>query len=240
MKSISIICGFPVQDDDTNAEIPTVFQCICMLDSSTLWLVFQPNQQIVCAWNSTHNRGTICVAWGRIRAGIPNSFSFQKGKGILKMFRQFKAEGGKILQNQKCRVFKNGMCSEQRWRWTTMHTYLAAHNYRSGPLFEFPHLCSLLINWDKKNQIILSQKRQITWSILIPRPWLSWGQYTWSTLEEGTHSPLSLFVQSKLQRSRSEIRRINNQPYSIIQLTSGHVFEAGRRVRCCGNQIAVA
>lgn len=45
---------------------------------------------------------------------------------------------------------------------------------------------------------------------------------------ERIHKPTLPFVQSEPQRSRSEIRGINNQPYSIILLTSGHVFEAGR------------
>lgn len=47
---------------------------------------------------------------------------------------------------------------------------------------------------------------------------------------ERIHKSTLPFVQSEPQRSRSEIRGINNQPYSIILLTSGHVFEAGRSV----------
>lgn len=176
-----------------------------MWASSTLWLAFQPNQQIVCAWNSTHNTGTICVAWGRIRAGIPNSLCFQKGRGIPKMFRQFKVVGGDSCRSKGAECTKM-VCAEsgddtepkhtQAWLHTTteipqklnISIYATITQHKWVYCFQLPK---------KKKINPLSQNWQpIRWSILIssyngvPRkhPSDCWAQYTWSTLKEGTHT----------------------------------------------------
>lgn len=213
-----------------------------MWASSTLWLAFQPNQQIVSAWNSTHNTGTICVAWGRIRAGIPNCF--QKGRGIPKMFRQFKAEGGvgRILQKQKCRVYKNGVDTEPKRIQVWLHTTTEMPQKLNIPIYVAitQHKC---VNWEQqtKKKKKKSSPYHRTGSQLdgqywypVPTEFLRNTPVTEHNTpdlhlkRERIHKPTLPFVQSEPQRSRSEIRGINNQPYSIIGLTSGHVFEAGR------------
>lgn len=174
-----------------------------MLASSTLWLAFQPNQQIVCAWNSTHNTGTICVAWGRIRAGIPNSLCFQKGRGIPKMFRQFKAGGGESCRSKSAECTKmvraeSGDDTEPQRTQVWLHTTTEMPPKLNIPIYSAitQHKC---VNWEQQTKKInpLSQNWQpIRWSILItssnrvPRkhPRDCRAQYTWSTLKEGTHT----------------------------------------------------
>lgn len=116
MKSISIIHGFLLQDDDTGTMFQLCFSAnVRMLDSSTLRLTFQPNQQIVCAQNSTNththtqHRHNLCRL--RENESWNSKLCFQKGRGILKMFRQFRAEGKKSCRSKSAEWTKM-VCAE--------------------------------------------------------------------------------------------------------------------------------
>lgn len=132
---------------------------------------------------------------------------------------------------------KNGICRECQhvlgWHWTQVHPYLTAYKLQTYPrsYISPTMLRSLDINvsagrsqlkdWNPR-----TQKWQPISQLICPhKPYVSWDDDWGVSVEDNIHylhwkrkctkKPTLPFVHSELQRSRSEIRGINNQSTTI-------------------------